>query len=49
MRPPQVFAVQFDQVEGDQHRILAVTLVPNEVEHRQTTVVGDNSLPVEQE
>jgi hypothetical protein len=26
-----------------------VTLVPNEVEHRQTTVVGDNSLAVEQE
>ena len=49
MRPPQVFAVQFDQVEGDQHRIDTVTIAANKAEHRQATLLGDNSLAVEQE
>ena len=47
-RSPQVFAVQFDQV-GDQHRIVTVALMLNEIEHRQTKVVSDDSQAVEQE
>ena len=40
-RAPQVFAVQLDQVECDQHRIVTVALVANEIEHRQAVAVGD--------
>ena len=48
-RSPQVFAVQFGQVESDQHRIVTMALMPNEIEHRQTTVVSDDSQAGEQE
>ena len=48
-RSPQVFAVQFDQVESDQHRIVTVALMLNEIEHRQTKVVSDDSQAGEQE
>jgi len=44
-----VFAVQFDQVESDQHRIVTVTLVVDKVEHRETVTIGDNGLAVDQE
>jgi hypothetical protein len=46
---PQVFAVEFDQIESDQHRILTVALMADQIEHRQTTLVGDNGFAVEQE
>ena len=46
---PQVFAVEFDQIESEQHRILAVALTADQIEHRQTTLVGDNGFAVEQE
>jgi hypothetical protein len=48
-RVPQVFVVQFDQVERDQQCIVTVALVANEVEYRQTTVVGDDGFTIEQE
>jgi hypothetical protein len=46
---PQVFAVEFDQIESDQHRILTVALMADQIEHRQTTLVGDNGFAVEQD
>jgi hypothetical protein len=45
----QIFAVEFDQVKSDQHRVVTVALVANQIEHRKTTVVGDDGLAVEQE
>jgi hypothetical protein len=32
---PQVFAVQFNRVESDQHRIVTVALTADQIEHRQ--------------
>ncbi len=46
---PQIFALKFNKVESDQHRIVTVTLVTDQIEHRQTTVVGDNGFAIEQE
>ena len=48
-RSPQVFAVRFDQVESDQHRIVTLALSADKVEHCQATVVGDDRLAFEQE
>jgi hypothetical protein len=42
-------AVQLDQVESNQHRVSAVALVTDEVEYRQSTLIGDNRLAVDQE
>jgi hypothetical protein len=46
---PQVLGIQFDQVERDQHRIVAVSLAADQIEHSQPTLIGDNRLTVEQE
>ena len=39
----QVFASQFDQVEGDHHRIAAMTVPADRVEHREAVVAGDET------
>jgi hypothetical protein len=48
-RAPQIFAIEFDQIESDQQCIVTVALVADEVEHRQPALIGDNRLAVEQE
>jgi hypothetical protein len=44
----QILAVQLDQVERDQHRLVAVALVADQIKHRQSALIGDDRFAVEQ-
>ncbi|MGA9429055.1 MAG: hypothetical protein WBV65_05930, partial [Xanthobacteraceae bacterium] len=41
--------VQLDQVEGAEHGVFSVACPADEIEHRQTFVVGDDRLAVDHE
>ena len=45
----QVVAVMLDQVEGEQHRLMAPALAPQRMEVRRAVVAGDHRLAVDQE
>jgi hypothetical protein len=42
-------ALKFNQVESEQHSVGAVTLVADQIEHREAAVIGDNGFAVKQE
>ena len=45
----QVVVVMLNQVEGEQHRLIATALAPERLEVRHPVIAGDHDLAVDQE
>ena len=48
-QPAKVHTVKLQQIEGAQHRLGAMTGAPDQLEHREPIVIGDDGLAVDQE
>src|SRR5690349_11595997 len=46
---PQILALKFDEIKSEEHRVSAVTLVADQIEHRQATLIGHDGFAVEHE